>query len=142
MPYAFVGLNGNDLNIGNSKSVGLKFFSGSMTENKVSNFEQGIQFWIAKSSNEDVPFQELSLANMTQKASSQNQLLCFSITLTSPNQSISIDIMPLNSSDTVGYLIALKYGQSPVISSSSQLYDSFLISCPSGKKSLKFIDFI
>ena len=134
MPYAFVGANGNSgLNIGNSKSVGLKFFSSSMTENQVSNYEPGIQFWIAKSSSDELPFQEVNYTNLTQKASSQNQLLCFLITMSTPNQSISIDIMPLENADSVGYLIELNYGKVPIVNSATQEYDSFIISCPDGK---------
>lgn len=136
MLNAFVGVNGkNGLNLEGSKSVGLKFLTKNMTESAVSDYEPGIYFWIAKSSSEDVPFEEVNYGNLTSRVNSRNQLLCFLITMSTPNQSITVDIM--SNSENVGYLIVLKYGQSPTINSTNQLYDSFLISCPNGELDTK-----
>lgn len=132
MPYAFVGVNGNNgLYISESQSVGLKFFTNGMTERPVSNFDAGIYFWIGRNSDQDIPFEQVIIDSSTYN-SSQNQLVPFKTNLSTPYQSIIIDIMP-NNLLTVGYLIVLKYGKTPVISSINQLYDSFLIGCPSGK---------
>jgi hypothetical protein len=49
--------------------------------------------------------------------------------ITSTNASIHIELKPID--QRVGYLIALKYGSSPIINETYSSYDEFKLICPS-----------
>ena len=89
----------------------------------------GFYFWI--STGTSVSYTEIDPENTTISVTSQLQT--FVMTLTTPNQSVTIQLMPTgNETMNVGYIICLKYGQVPLISSSSQGCDRAQVYCPSG----------
>ncbi len=58
---------------------------------------------------------------------SKNQLATFTISLSQLEQSVFLNIKPEDY--TVSYLLVLKFGQVPFVSSSSSVYDSFVLFC-------------
>ncbi len=59
--------------------------------------------------------------------SSINQLITFTLNLAQLDQSVFVNIKPEDHS--VSYLLVLKFGQVPVMTSSSAVYDSYVILC-------------
>lgn len=117
----------SDIGIGNSSSMSLSFYGANMKEYSVSGYSQGFYFYIAM----NPPQTTFELVNITSlNLTGSNQLLTYSFELTSPNQSVTIELRPTDM--TIGYLVVLKYGQVPVITSTSQVYDKFQVFCPSG----------
>ena len=122
-----MGLNGNSqVSVKNSNSLGLSFYNENMKYLSVSGFQEGFYFWIPRNLNSTPRFQSLNMTNST--LSSENQIQPFTMNLTSANQSIHINLMPSN--QQIGYVMCLKYGQMPVISSKNQIFDSIQIFCP------------
>ncbi len=131
---ALTGKNGdNETNIGRSKQLGLSFYADSdKKEIKVRNqYQQPFDFWIKRDLTGVNSFQttfqvvNVSSGNMTLKGSFLNN----GILLNGTNNSLSVQIKPFDL--TLGYLIILKFGDTPVLNKSSNYFDLFKIFCPS-----------
>lgn len=135
MPYALIGTNGNQqVNVVESKSVSLAFYSDtSQQEMSVSSYQDGISFWIGKSLDSVPSFEAVSIVNSS-GISSANQIRTFGVTLSSPDQALTIDLMPNNTQ--AAYFILIMFGQLPVVNSSQQNYDLIKVHCPMGKTKL------
>ena len=73
-------------------------------------------------------FQKFNRSNSSSDTPNQNQLLTFSLSLSSPNQSVHINLRPRNRS--LAYFGALKYGQNPVVNVSVNNPDFVRVFCP------------
>lgn len=132
MTKAIIGTNGNNVfNIVDSQTLGLAYFYDSnMKEIKVSNYTEGIRFWIAKNLNSLPLFEQVDVVNSTRPVNSSNQIKTFGVTLSSANQSLTINLMP--SDFSVAYFMLLKYGRMPVVNSTMLIYDLVQVVCPLG----------
>ena len=133
---AVSGHNGNNESlVGLSSSIGLTIFDDDVKEIQVTNSQEPIEVFIARDIHLE-SFYKFQLVNATQmKFSSKEEFYLFnSFNLTSENASIHIELKGLTS---IGYVIVLKYGHSPIVNSTYADYDSFKIICPS--KNLKKI---
>jgi hypothetical protein len=124
---AVSGHNGNnESHIGMSLSIGLSFYDQNMNEIEISDTQTPIDLVIKRDQNlQEYPYQYV---NATQIKFS-SLLLPNAFNLTSKNASIHIELKPLNF--TIGYLMAMKLGYTPIINSSFTDLTSFKILCPS-----------
>ena len=127
-----MGINGHNGNnetfIGMSSSISLSFFYDKMNEIQIIDTQKPIDIIIKRDPNlPDYPFQYVNTSLL--KLSSF--LLPNAFNLTSKNASIHIEIKPLNLS--IGYLVVMKLGYTPIINSSFADFNSFKIFCPSKK---------
>ena len=109
IPNAPVGTNGNNqVNVINSALISLTYFESNMNKLTASSVQNGFYFSIPKkTSMTSTSFQAVNLTSML--INSPNQVLSFYVNLTSPYQSITINLAPGNQS--VAYLVVLKYGR-------------------------------
>jgi hypothetical protein len=87
-----------------------------------------LDFWISRDSATapNMPaFQYVNVTNLNTTTS--NQLSVFTLTLAKVDQSVFVNIKPEDL--TVSYLLAIKFGQVPAVTSSSAIYDSFAFLC-------------
>ena len=131
---AVSGHNGNNETfIGMSSSIGLSFYDEKMNEIQIINTQKPIDIIIQRDPNiPDYPFQYVNASQL--KLSSF--LLPNAFNLTSKNASIHIDIKPVNWS--IGYLVVMKLGFTPIINSSFADFNSFKLFCPSKKINFLF----
>jgi hypothetical protein len=90
--------------------------------------KNALDFWISRdaATATDLPsFQSVNVSSLNMTSS--NQLATFTLTLTQLEQSVFVNIKPKDSS--VSYLLVLKFGKVPVVTSFSILYDSFKFLC-------------
>lgn len=127
-------LNTNVNTIGSS-SISVSYYNNEMSSYPVTNNQEGFYFWIYRTTQQQsMSFTQFNFTNYT--IGSTNQLQAFLFTLTTPNQSVTVELMPEGSNaNTIGYLVALRYGAAPIISSTSQIFDLIKIFCPSGIQS-------
>jgi exopolysaccharide biosynthesis protein len=124
---AVSGHNGNnESKIGMSVSIGLSFYDQNMNEIEISETRTPIDLVIKRDQN--VQEYSYQYVNVTQIKFS-SLLLPNAFNLTSTNASIHIELKPLNF--TIGYLMAMKLGYTPIINSSFADITSFRIFCPS-----------
>lgn len=116
--------------VGESSSISRSFYMPDMTEYQVSDYSAGFYFWFSTNSAASVSFELVNTSNLT--ISSSNQLQTYMTQLTTPDQSITVEIKPSDTS-SVGYLVALRYGNYPVINSSEQSFTILQVYCPSSK---------
>jgi hypothetical protein len=130
---ALTGKNGdNETNIGRSKQLSLSFYADSdKKEIKVSDQnERPFEFWIKRDLTAVNDFQStfqvvnVSSGNMTLKGSFLNN----AIVLNGTNNSLNIQIKSIN--PALGYLVIVKFGDTPVLNKSSQYFDLYEIFCP------------
>jgi hypothetical protein len=130
---ALTGKNGdNETNIGRSKQLSLSFYADSNNkEIKVSNQnENPFEFWIKRNLTGVDDFQttfqvvNVSSGNMTLRGAFLNN----AIVLNGTNNSVNIQIKPIN--PALGYLVIVKFGDTPVLNKSSQYFDLHEIFCP------------
>lgn len=115
----------------------MSYFDKNMDQYSVKNVQDGFEFLISFD-NSALEFSAFNATNLT--IGSLNQLQAFLLQLTSPYQAITILIQPTgNKTSETGYLMALKYGEAPVITSSSQKYDKIQIFCPWGIVYLQYL---
>ncbi|RNA25490.1 polycystin-1-like isoform X2, partial [Brachionus plicatilis] len=127
------GHNGkNESKIGLSTSLGLSFFDQNGDEVTITNSKKPIHIWIPRERNlPDYPFQHVNTSNLT--ISSGGQILPNSFAIDSDNSSIHLEIRPdidLTQINSIGYLVLIKFGLSPVLNSSHKIYDHWQIVCP------------
>lgn len=135
MPNAIIGTNGNQqVNVVDSKTVSLAFYSDTSQEIEVSSYQDGISFWIGKNSVSVPSFETVNIVNSSSLISSANQIRTFGVTLKSSDQALTIDLKPSNTQ--IAYFMLLKYGTLPVVSSSGKSYDIMKVVCPMGKSTL------
>lgn len=124
---AVSGHNGNNESlIGMSASIGLSFYDENMNEIEITQASKPIDLLIKRDLNlNEYIFQYVN--------ATQIQLSSFylpnAFNLSTNNASIHIELKPLNW--TLGYLVALKFGYTPIINSSYADISSFKIFCPS-----------
>lgn len=125
------GKNGKrGLNIGNSTAVAHSFYSDDLNPIPIGNYAAGFTFWITKNS-AAAPSFETVRKGVNSTITAANQIQTYRLTLTSANQSITIQLAP--SVTTIAYLVLLKYGGTPIVNSTLNDYDIGKIFCPSGK---------
>ena len=124
---AVSGHNGNnESKIGMSVSIGLSFYDQNMNEIEIGESQTPIDLVIKRDQN--VQEYSYQYVNATQIKFS-SLLLPKAFNLTSTNASIHIELKPLNF--TIGYLMAMKLGYTPIINASYADITSFRIFCPS-----------
>lgn len=120
-----------------SSSIGISFFNSDMVKYDVTDYSAGFYFWIPKNNSQSsTSFNLVNMSNVTM--TSANQLFTLSTNLTSVNQSITFEIEPHDQS--LGYLLALRYAEIPVLNSTHQIFDLLQVFCPSSKQTI--INFI
>jgi hypothetical protein len=122
---AISGHNGNnETKIGLSNSIGLSIYDSK--NNDVPITSSHIDVVIQRDSN--LPDISYRYVNATQFQLSSG-FLHNAFNSTSTNASIHIELKPIN--EIIGYLIALKYGSSPIINETYSNFDAFKLICPS-----------
>ena len=126
---AVSGHNGNnETKIGFSNSIGLSIYDEKLNEIKISNLKSPIDLIIQRDSN--LPKFPYQYVNATQiQLSNDNFLLPSGIHIASQNASLHIELKPIDF--TLGYLITMKLGQTPLVTRKTVDYTSFKIFCPS-----------
>jgi hypothetical protein len=122
---AVTGHNGNNETIiGLSNSIGLSIYDSK--NNDIPITSSHIDIIIQRDSN--LPNISYRYVNATQFQLSSG-FLHNAFNITSTNASIHIELKPIDQS--VGYLIALKFGSSPIINETYSNFDEFKLTCPS-----------
>ena len=122
---AVTGHNGNNETIiGLSNSIGLSIYDSK--NNDIPITSSHIDIIIQRDSN--LPNISYRYVNATQFQLSSG-FLHNAFNITSTNASIHIELKPID--QRVGYLIALKFGSSPIINESYSNFDEFKLTCPS-----------
>ena len=128
---AVSGHNGNNETfIGFSSSIGLSFFDENNQEIQITKTKSPIHMYIPQDKNLERrhPFQFVNASQI--QISSGSFFMPNGLNLNSgTNVSLKIELKPLNQS--IGYVIVMKLGQSPIINATYADYDSFKIFCPS-----------
>jgi hypothetical protein len=138
MSNSFVGKNGlSETNILGSKLISLGFSDGQ-NELSVKNLKNPIKITIPRDTNSSstgLPEFEFvntsNSSNLTMNGNS-NQVLTFSLLLTSPSSSVHFQLKPEVPTQT--YLMLLKYGELPFINKERQIYDKFQFACQKQKE--------
>ncbi len=131
---ALTGANGdNETNIGNSKQLSLAFYDENKKEIPIHNSIAKFEFVIPRdlsfsSTNVSMDFQLVNASFMDM--SDKNHFLPNAINTTGANISFHLQISPENT--TVGYVVLVKLGQTPVLNKTMQSYDYWRIFCPQG----------
>lgn len=131
------GHNGNnETKIGLSTSMGLSFFDEDGNQVSIKNSRKPIDIWIPRErSLPDYPFQLVNTSNLTVSG----QLLPNSFQIESNNASIHLEIRPeadLNEANTIGYLVLIRFGLTPVLNFTQKSYDHWQILCPQNAKNV------
>jgi hypothetical protein len=122
---AISGHNGNnETRIGLSNSIGLTVYDSK--NNEIPITDSSIYVVIQRDSN--LPEISYKYINATQFQLSSG-FLPNAFNITSTNASIHIELKPIN--ESIGYLIALKFGSSPIINKTYSSYDAFKLICRS-----------
>ena len=126
---AVSGHNGdNESFIGFSSSIGLSFYDENINEIEISNAPNPIEIVISR--DPSVSQNKYQYVNVSQiKLTSGSYFLLNGFKIKSTNASIHIELKPLNLS--IGYLLVMKKGYSPIVNSTYSDYDSFKLMCPS-----------
>jgi hypothetical protein len=129
------GSNGdNETFIGNSKQISLSFYDENKQEIPIKNSKKNLEFlihrdlsWSSSNTSQDYVFVNASQINLAEK----NHFLPNAITLSGSNVSVHIQIKPID--PNTGYVVLMKFGQTPILNSTLQSFDYWKIFCPSGK---------
>jgi len=126
---AVSGHNGdNESFIGYSSSIGLSLYDENINEIDISNAPNPIDIVISR--DPSLSQNKYQYVNNSQiKLTTGSYFLLNGLTIKSTNASIYIELKPLNSS--IGYLLVMKKGYSPIVNSTYSDYDSFKLMCPS-----------
>ena len=129
IPMAVSGHNSNNETlVGMSNSLALSFYDKNNREIQISQISPPLDILIQRDPN----LSEFSYeyVNATQiQISAQSYLLPNAFNLTATNASVHIELKPFSGS--IGYLIVMKLGYTPVVNSTYADYTSFKIFCPS-----------
>jgi hypothetical protein len=132
IPMSKSGHNGNNESfVGNSVAFSLKFYDENNIEIPMTNIKKPIQFWLKRDPLKEVP--KFIKVNATKAVISRKypfMPMVFS-NMTS-NSSIHIDIKPDIEAD-IGYLVLLKFGQTPTQRPRQDNADSVQLFCPPRK---------
>jgi hypothetical protein len=129
------GSNGdNETFIGNSKQISLSFYDENKTEIPIKSQKNKFEFvihrdlsWSSSNTSKDYIFINASQMDLTEK----NHFLPNAITLPGSNVSFHIQLKPIDL--RTGYVVLMKFGQTPILNSTFQSFDYWKIFCPSGK---------
>jgi len=123
---AISGHNGNNETlIGVSNSIGLSFYD--LNSNEIPIINGLVDIHIQRDSN--LPEISFEYVNATQiQNSTESFYLQNAFNITSSNASIHIELQPLDKS--LGYVIVMKLGSTPIINSTYSNYDAFRVFCP------------
>ena len=132
---AVCGHNGdNESYIGYSSSIGLSFFDENLNEINVENSSEPFDIVISKDAN--MPFKPYQYINVSEMNISLESLtLNNGFNILSNNASIHIEIKPVDFS--IGYLLVMKLGYTPIVNTNPPDFDSFEIFCPSNVNTKK-----
>jgi hypothetical protein len=124
---AVSGHNGkNETLIGMSSSIGLSFYDQNMNEIEITQTQKPIEIIIKRDPNmADYSFQYINTTQIELSSSS----LTNAFYLTTKNASIHIELKPVNF--TIGYLMVIKLGYTPILNSTFAEFTSFKLFCPS-----------
>jgi hypothetical protein len=87
-----------------------------------------LDFWITRDSataSDMSVFQHVNVSSLNM--TTNNQLSVFTLALAKTDQAVFVNIKPKDT--TVSYLLAVKFGEVPVLTSTSAVYDSFAFLC-------------
>jgi hypothetical protein len=131
---ALSGHNGNNETlIGMSSYIGLSFYDQNMNEIEIKQTQRPIEMIIKRDPNmADYSFQYINISSFQLSS----PFLKNAFYLTANNASIHIELKPVNF--TIGYLLVLKLGYTPILNSTFADFTSFKIYCPSKKRCLHF----
>ena len=91
----------------------------------MNNLKKKIEFYIGRDSSVvATPFKSINLTN-------SSEFFTGSINVTNNNASIHFQLKPLTNK-TIGYLVLLKFGGTPILTNSSRSYDYWKLFCPLG----------
>ena len=123
------GHNGdNESYIGYSSSIGLSFFDENLNEINVKNSSEPFDIVISKDAN--IPLKPYQYINVSEiNFSLESLTLNNGFNIISNNASIHIEIKPVDFS--IGYLLVMKLGYTPIVNTNPPDFDSFEIFCPS-----------
>jgi len=136
---AVSGHNGdNESFIGFSSSIGLSIYDENINEIDISNTPNPIDIVISR--DPSVSQTKYQYVNVSQiKLISGSYFLLNGFKIKSTNASIHIELKPLNLS--IGYLLVMKKGYSPIVNLTYSDYDSFMLMCPSKGLNFYYINF-
>jgi len=116
----------NETLIGMSSSIGLSFYDQNMNEIEITQTQKPIEMIIKRDPNmADYSFQYINISSFQLSSS----FLKNAFYLTAYNASIHIELKPVNFS--IGYLLIMKLGYTPILNSTFADFSSFKIFCPS-----------
>ena len=122
---AISGHNGNNETLtGVSNSIGFSLYDSKNIEIPIT--DSSIDVVVQRDLN--MPGISYRYVNATQFQLSSG-FLQNAFNITSTNASIHIELKPID--EIIGYLIALKFGSSPIINETYSNYDAFKLMCPS-----------
>ena len=126
---AVSGHNGNnESKIGVSNSIGLSVYDEQLNEIKISNLKSPIDLVIPRDIR--LPQYSYQYVNATNIDLPPNAFLLFNgINLAAVNSSLHIELKPTNL--TLGYLLVIKLGSTPIVNSTFADFSSFKLFCPS-----------
>jgi hypothetical protein len=126
------GSNGASSNVGTSQLVTVSFFQSNSQGLNVQGLSTPISVWIPRSSNGTIPSYQSLTASYAATLQCSNNDFFFQNTFTiSTDSSIHIQFKPTSANAYVGYLMLLKFGRIPQLTSSSSIYDYWQLYCPS-----------
>jgi hypothetical protein len=139
---ALTGGNGdNETKIGSSRSISYSLYDENKNEIPIANLNKKIEYWIPKDSSVAIePYKLIdalnaTMVNDTTKLVYMNGTIINGFKLTGTNSSLHVQIKPDNLNPSiismVGYLFLLKFGDNPVLSSTTKYFDEWSIYCPS-----------
>jgi hypothetical protein len=126
------GSNGASSNVGTSKTVSVSFFQSNSQALTVQGLSTPISIWIPRTSNDTIPaYQSLTAAYAASLQCANSDVFLQNTFTISTKSSIHIQFKPSNLNANIGYLMLLKFGAVPQLSSSSAIYDYWQLFCPS-----------
>ena len=128
IPMAPAGHNGNnETNIGFSSLISLSFRDSSKSEIEIKESKFPFDFRVPRDKNlPPIVYQRVNATNVSISAGAH--ILPNSFHIKSNNASIHINIKPLDLS--IGYLVLLKFGYTPILNSTYADYNHFKVLCP------------
>jgi hypothetical protein len=131
------GHNGNnETSIGLSSSIDLSFYDANGKEISIQNSKTPIEIRLPRDNASNISYQYVNTSKLS--LSSGSQLLPNSFTIKSNNASIHLQIKPLDLS--IGYLVLLKFGYTPILNSNKADYDFFKVLCPNSSDHVTLSD--
>jgi hypothetical protein len=123
---AVSGHNGNNETlIGMSSYIGLSFYDKNMNEIEIKQTQRPIEMIIKRDPNmADYSFQYINISSFQLSSS----FLKNAFYLTANNASLHIELKPVNFS--IGYLLIMKLGYTPILNSTFSDFSSFKFFCP------------